>query len=111
MKQLDIWYADLNPIKGSEQAGFRPVVIVSGNLLNEHLNTVIICPITTKLKHFRGDVILTPNKENKLSEKSEILTFHIRAISKERLVRKIGVIKQKEHQLLLQYLNEILTLN
>ncbi len=32
MNQGEIWYADLNPVKGSKQAGFRPVLIVSGNL-------------------------------------------------------------------------------
>ena len=38
MKQGEIWYVGLNPTKGSEQASFRPVVVVSGNLLNKYLN-------------------------------------------------------------------------
>jgi mRNA interferase MazF len=41
MKQGEIWYADLNPTKGSEQAGLRPVLIVSGDLLNANLPVVI----------------------------------------------------------------------
>lgn len=92
MKQGELWYADLNPVIGSEQAGTRPVVIVSGDLANTYLNTVICCPLTTKIKRYKGNVVLEPNASNKLRELSEILTFHIRSVSKERLVRKIGVI-------------------
>lgn len=50
MRQGELWYVDLNPTKGSEQKGQRPVLIISGNLLNEHLNVVIACPLTTKSK-------------------------------------------------------------
>lgn len=96
MKQGELWYADLNPSQGSEQAGLRPTVIVSGNLANEHLNTVICCPLTTQIKNYKGNVVLNPNATNKLSKRSEILTFHIRSISKERLIRKIGVISNEE---------------
>ncbi|HLP33415.1 MAG TPA: type II toxin-antitoxin system PemK/MazF family toxin, partial [Bacteroidia bacterium] len=54
MKQGEIWFANLNPTKGSEQAGMRLVVIVSGNLANTHLNTVICCPLSTKIKNYKG---------------------------------------------------------
>ena len=96
MKQGELWYADLNPVKGSEQSGTRPVVIVSGNLANTYLKTVICCPLTTKIKSYKGNVLLTPDASNKLSETSEILTFHIRSVSKERLIRKIGTISAEE---------------
>ena len=42
MKQCEIWYADLNPVKGSEQKGHRPVVIISGNMLNKYLEIVLL---------------------------------------------------------------------
>ncbi|HLT80083.1 MAG TPA: type II toxin-antitoxin system PemK/MazF family toxin, partial [Cyclobacteriaceae bacterium] len=66
MKQGEIWYANLNPSNGSEQAGFRPVVIVSGNLLNELLPVVIVMPLTTKVKRYKGNPILQPTKSNGL---------------------------------------------
>ena len=109
MKQREIWQADLNPAKGSEQAGFRPVVIISGNLLNQYLNVVIVCPLTTKVKNYKGHVVLQPNTENGLSSPSEILNFHVRSISKDRLVKKLGAITQKELELTKKGLNEILT--
>ncbi len=109
MKQGELWYANLNPSKGSEQAGMRPIVILSGNLLNEHLNIVICCPLTTKIKNYKGNLVLNPNSENKLKKKSEILTFHIRSVSKERLTKKIGTISSEQIAQLKTYLGEILT--
>ena len=96
MKQCEIWYADLNPIRGSEQHGFRPVVIISGNLLNHYLPVLIVCPLTSKIKNYKGNIILEPDEENGLTEPSEIMIFHMRSISKERLVRKIGEITGRE---------------
>lgn len=108
MTQGEIWYADLTPAKGSEQSGFRPLVIISGNLLNEHLNIVITCPLTTKVKNYKGNVVLQPNKTNKLGNQSEILVFHIRSVSKERLVRKIGNITKAELDSIKRGLDDIL---
>lgn len=96
MKQKEIWYADLNPVEGSEQKGYRPVVIISGNLLNQYLQVVIVCPLTTKIKNYQGNLILEPDKTNNLSATSEVLTFHVRSISKSRLVKKIGEISNAE---------------
>lgn len=108
MKQAELWYADLNPVKGSEQAGYRPVVVLSGNLMNTHLNTVICCPLTTKIKNYHGNVILQPDSSNGLSAISEILTAHIRSISKERLVKKIGRISEEQLQQIKRTVNDIL---
>jgi mRNA interferase MazF len=109
MKQGELWLANLNPVKGSEQAAMRPVVIVSGNLLNTYLNTVICCPLTSKIKHYKGDVVLQATEQNGLDTESEILTHHIRSISKDRLTKRIGKIEENEVQLIKKFLNEILT--
>ena len=109
MKQGEIWYADLNPTKGSEQSGFRPMVIISGDLLNQYLTVVIACPLTSKVKGYKGNLVLEPNKSNNLTEKSEVLTFHIPSISKERLMRRIGILSKSEIQAIKKGLNEILT--
>ncbi len=108
MKQREIWYADLNPVRGNEQKGYRPVVIISGDALNTYLNIVIACPLTSRIKNYKGNVLLEPNNENGLPLKSEILTFHIRSISKERLVNKIGNISKEELSTLMQSLDDIL---
>jgi mRNA interferase MazF len=109
MRQSEIWQVNLNPARGSEQAGFRPVVIISGNLMNQYVNVVIVCPLTTKLKNYKGNVVLEPSSENGLSAVSEILNLHVRSISKDRLVKKLGTITERELELTKKGLNEILT--
>jgi len=108
MKQGEIWSADLNPVKGSEQHGYRPVVIISGNMLNKYLQIVITCPLSSKIKNYKGNIILTPDKQNGLSESSEVMVFHIRSISKGRLVKKLGNITSNELNELKLGLDDIL---
>lgn len=108
MRQGEIWYANLNPTKGSEQAGLRPVVVASGNLLNQHLNIVIVVPLTTKVKRYKGNPVLMPTQTNGLQTESEMLVFHIRSVSKDRLVRKIGNTESSELDRAVKTLNDIL---
>jgi mRNA interferase MazF len=96
MKQCEIWYANLNPTKGREQRGIRPVVIVSGNAMNDHMDICIVCPITSKIKHYAGCLLLKKDKPNGLKEDSEIITFQIRTIAKERLTKRIGEITSEQ---------------
>jgi mRNA interferase MazF len=108
MKQGEIWSADLNPVKGSEQAGFRPVAIISGNLLNQHLPVVIVVPLTTKIKNYKGNPILKPSSVNGLKSESEMLIFHIRSVSKDRLVEKLGDADASDVALAVKTLQDIL---
>jgi mRNA interferase MazF len=108
MKQAEIWNVNLNPVKGSEQAGFRPVVILSGNLANEFLRTIIVCPITTKIKGYKGNPVLEPDIKNGLKEKSEILVFHIRSISKDRFVNNLGEVNPECMEQMKKTLGDIL---
>jgi mRNA interferase MazF len=110
VKQKDIWYADLNPTNGSEQSGIRPVLIVSGNLLNEHLHVVWVAPLTSKIKRYKGNPIIEPDDLSGLSETSEGLIFHLRPISKERLVRKTGVITDENMSLVKKTVNDMINL-
>ncbi len=108
MKQGEIWYADLNPSKGREQSGLRPVVVISGNLLNQHLSVVIVMPLTTKIKNYKGNPIIIPSKTNGLKTESEVLVFHVRSVSKDRLVRKLGNIQKNDLDRAVKTLNDIL---
>lgn len=108
MKQGEIWNMYLNPVKGSEKRGNRPAVIISGNMLNKYLEVVIVCPLTTKIKNYKGNVILNPSNKNGLKEISEVLTFHLRSVSKERLGSKIGQMSLEELNTIKATLNDIL---
>jgi mRNA interferase MazF len=96
MNSGDIYAAFLDPVLDAEQGGRRPVVIISGNAVNQNAPNVIVCPITTGIKKYHGDVILQPSSENGLSKVSEILNIHIRSISKNRLKLRIGAISKLE---------------
>lgn len=109
MKQGEIWYVELAPVIGSEQSGFRPVVIISGNLMNTYAPVLICCPLTTRLKNYKGNIVLLPDNENGLKQKSEILTFQVRSISKQRLVEKIGKVPALITENIKESLNELLT--
>ncbi|MFT7033460.1 MAG: mRNA interferase MazF [Cyclobacteriaceae bacterium] len=108
MKQGEIWELYLNSVEGSEQSGRKSAVILSGNMMNTYLNVVIVCPLTTKIKNYKGNVVLNPNKENNLKQTSEVLTFHVRSVSKIRLKKLIGVISIDDLKTLKQGLNDIL---
>jgi mRNA interferase MazF len=109
MKQGEIWFTNLNPTQGSEQAGIRPVLIISGNLLNQYAEVVICVPLTTKIKNYHGNLILQPNNTNGLNKKSEALTLHVRSISKTRLKERLGKISTDEMRQVLTCMSEILT--
>lgn len=88
----DIWLADLNPIRGREQAGTRPCLVVSVNLFNQgSAERVIVIPLTTKAKGIRTHVALSP-PEGGVSEQSFIKCEDVRSISTERLTTRWGVI-------------------
>ncbi len=109
MKQKDIFLANLNPSLGSEQKGIRPVVILSGNAMNDNLEVSIVCPLSSAIKGYAGCVLLKKDNLNNLENDSEIISFQIRTISKERLINKIGEISDKQLQELKMNLFEVLT--
>ena len=108
MKQGELWFANLNSTSGSEQAGFRPVLIISGNLANEYAPVVVCCPLTTKLKNYKGNPILEPTKTNGLKKKSEVLVIHIRSLANDRLKQKIGKVPNETIEFVKQTIGELL---
>jgi mRNA interferase MazF len=108
MTQGEIWYCSLNPVQGSEQSGHRPVVILSGNLMIKYLKVLIVCPLTTSVKNYKGNVVLKPNKTNGLKKTSEVLVFHIRSVSKDRLTKCIGKVSDAELEEMKKGLGEML---
>lgn len=108
MKQGEIWLVNLNQSRERGAEGFRPVVILSGNLLNRYLSVVIAAPLTTRIKKYKGHPILEPDKTNGLEAESELLVFQIRSISKERFEKKLGKIEESVLLQVIKTLNEIL---
>jgi len=84
-KRYEIYFADLNPTIGSEISKIRPVVIISDDAMNKYLETVVVCPITSKI-HLQWRTRLQIDCAGK---PSEIAADQIRTISKARLKQKI----------------------
>lgn len=78
-EQGDIVFLDFNPIKGHEQSGFRPAIVISTNVFNQNTKMVIVCPITSNEKEFPTHYIL---EDTKIVHGS-VLCEHIRSIDYE----------------------------
>lgn len=90
IRRGDIYYADLDPVTGSEQGEFRPVLIVQNNTGNKYSPTVIVTPITSNLRKnpLPTHVVLSINCG--LEKNSLVLAEQIRAIDRSRLGDYIG---------------------
>ena len=88
----DIWLVNLNPVKGREQAGKRPCLVVSADLFNQGPSElVVVLPITSKDKEIPFHVEVNP-PEGGLKLKSFIKCEDVRSISLERFSQKLGVV-------------------
>lgn len=95
--QWCIFWADLNPTKGSEQSGFRPVLVISSEEANQVLPVVTIMSITSYKKErkvYSIEALLESSKTG-LPKDSIAMAHQIRTISKERLEEKCGEIKSE----------------
>ena len=94
-RQGEIWLTDFNHKKVKEQSKIRPVLILSNNWQNLYNKYVVAAPLTSeeeKLKYVEYfEVLIEPDLENGLREKSKILLHRLLAIDKkERLIEKVG---------------------
>ncbi len=102
----DIIWADLNPAKGHEQAGERPVLIISHDIFNERSGTVIAMALTSQPPK-AGYPLTYPLTDKKLPKKSWVKISQIRTLSVERLGKKIGKAPPEELNQIIEGLNEI----
>lgn len=97
IKRGDIYYADLNPVIGSEQGGTRPVLIISNDTGNKYSPTVIIAAITSRVRTKAKLPTHTAIKDFEgLSKDSVILLEQIRTIDKKRLREHIGMLDSQQ---------------
>lgn len=90
IKRGDIFYADLNQGKGSEQNGRRPVVILQNNKGNRHSTTTIAAMITSARKKNLPTHVFIKKEDSGLKEDSVVLLEQIQTLDKKRLVNKVG---------------------
>ncbi len=103
----EIRWADLNPVRGHEQAGLRPVMILSHDIFNEHSGTVIAVAITSQPQK-AGFPLTLELKAGNLPKKSWIKISQIRTLSVERIGKVIGKASLEELTQVIEGLNEII---
>ncbi len=92
MKRYEIRWTALDPTRGAEMAKARPAVIVSLDVLNKHLETVTVCPVTSQLHPtWRSRVQVRCG-----GRRVEVAVDQIRAVSKARIGEKIGSLSKDE---------------
>lgn len=95
VKRGEIWLADLNPVRGSEQAGVRPVLIFQNNTINRFTTTVLAIPFTTNLRRASlPSCIRISTGDGGLTNDSVALCHQLRVLDQMRLRHKLGTVKQ-----------------
>ena len=103
----DIYWADLNPVRGREQAGKRPVLIISHNIFNTRSGTVIAMAITSQ-QPTAGFPLTFELQNQDLPKKSWVKISQIRTLSVERLDNKITQLPPEVVDNIVDGLNEII---
>jgi len=93
MSRGDVYWADLNPSWGSEQAGIRPVIIVQRGNLENFTRTVVVVPLTSNLRRAKiPGTITIPAGTGGLTQDSVALCYQIVVIDRERLQGQLGTL-------------------
>ena len=100
----EVWLLSLDPTQGSEIQKTRPCLVVSPDEINRHLRTVIIAPMTTSERPYRTRVTVTFQ-----SKRGQVALDQIRAVDRQRLVRKLGSVSAKTAQAVSTVLVEMFT--
>ena len=102
----EIRWADLNRVRGYEQGGLRPVVIISKNIFNERSGTVIAMAVTSQAQR-AGFPLTIELESSELPKRSWVKISQIRTLSSERIGEIIDVVSSEELNTLIEGLNEI----
>ena len=93
VKRGEIWLANLDPTRGSEQAGTRPVLIFQNDVINKYTTTILAIPLTTNLRRASLPSCIQISKgEGGLARDSVALCHQLRVLDKTRLMRKLGTV-------------------
>lgn len=90
IKKGDVFYADLNPVVGSEQGGIRPVLVVQNDTGNRHSPTIIAAAITSRKKNPLPTHVEITHEIGGLPTDSIVLMEQVRTIDKRRLKEKVS---------------------
>ena len=92
----EIWLANLDPTKGSEQAGTRPIIIFQESTLSKFTSTIITIPLTTNQRRSAFPTCFMISKgQGGLNQDSVALCHQLRVLDKTRLIKKLGKLESE----------------
>ena len=94
----EIYYADLNPVVGSEQGGIRPVLILQNEVGNWFSPTVIVAAVTAKGGKARLPTHVAVGTDSGLRRPSLVLAEQVRTIDKSRLLERVGMLPPEKQE-------------
>ena len=103
----EVRWADLNPVRGREQAGLRPVLILSHDVFNERSGTVIAMAITSQSQR-AGFPLSLEIESGRLPKRSWVKISQIRTLSVERIGKRISRLSPEQLDQVIEGLNEII---
>lgn len=103
----EIRWADLNPIRGREQGGYRPVLILSHDVFNDRSQTVIAMAITSQPQK-AGFPLTMELESGDLPKKSWVKISQIRILSRDRIKKRVGRVEPEVLSRVILGLNEII---
>lgn len=104
VKRFDVHLVNLDPTMGSEIRKTRPCLVISPDEMNRHISTVIVAPMTTKVKPYPTRVACRFDGND-----GQIVLDQIRTVDKVRLVKRLGSISAGVQERVLQVLAELFT--
>jgi len=102
INRFDILLISLDPTKGTEINKTRPCVVISPNEMNKYINTLIVAPMTSKIKNYPTRVPVTFD-----DKKGNIVLDQIRTIDKSRIIKKLGILDNETINLVFKTLEKI----
>ena len=100
LKRYDIVQADLSGAVGSEQGGIRPVLIIQNNKGNLYSTTTIVMPFSTQIKNLKQPThtLIKKSASTGLKRDSILLGEQVRAISSQRIIKRIGAVTDEKER-------------
>jgi mRNA interferase MazF len=102
IRRFEVWLVNLDPTIGSEIKKTRPALIVSPDITNKYLNTIIIAPLTSTIKPYPTRVVCIFQKKQ-----GQVVLDQVRTVDKARLIKRLGKMDEKTNRVVCEVLYQI----
>ena len=102
VKRFGVYWINLNPTIGAEMQKIRPAVVISPDVMNDNLKTVIIAPLTSTLRKYPFRINVELN-----GKEGQVALDHLRSIDKKRVGKSLGTLSEQESTDLINTITEM----